>query len=528
MQWLMAGRRYAQRKLDSLIMTKVKLVHSTMKKISLVLMAALLGLSACNQTTKLPPSHYDKLADQPYIESYPLKADIAALKQELLFERAVQAYLWALPALNMYGMKEGSEKVFGKGYNVLPIFKERMNAKTLITTPNFDVIYALGYLDLKEDGPMVIEVPPGLQGILDDFWQRPIRSEGRIGGREWAGDVGLHGPDQGGGGKYLILPPDYKGPIPSDYFTYRSSTYGVFVSLRDFFKDPKQLFEPVKVIEQTRIYPLGQEATARQMVFPDASATPANMLYPQDGNAFEMLSRFINHEYLDPNDMEMRGVLAGIDIIQGRPFAPDGPTLEVLDKAARTASRMGHVLAYQPSAMVPKGLYYANRHWINPFPTNGTFTADTYNIIDARTSFFTYAYSTSPGMAANVENIGAKYPAAYMDADGNFLRGSQAYVLHLPSNIPAAIFWSITVYDPITGSGLDNGQPFPSLNTMDKPIQNADGSTDIYFGPKSPGTGKNWIATVPGKGWFTLFHLYGPTKAFFDQSWKPDDIKNLN
>ena len=187
-----------------------------MKKVCLVLLGSLC-LTACNQTPKLPPSHYDRLADEPYVESYPLKADIGTLKQELLFERGVQAYLWALPALNMYGMKEGSEKVFGKGYNVLPIFKERLNAKTLITTPNSDVIYALGYLDLKEDGPMVVEVPPGLQGILDDFWQRPIRSEGQIEGRDWAGDVGLPGPDHGKGGKYLILPPDYKDAVPSGY-----------------------------------------------------------------------------------------------------------------------------------------------------------------------------------------------------------------------------------------------------------------------------------------------------------------------
>ena len=170
----------------------------------------------------------------------------------------MQSYLWALPALNMYGMKEGSEKVFGKGYNVLPIWKQRLNAKTLITTPNSDVIYALGYLDLKEDGPMVIEVPPGLQGILDDFWQRPIPSVGEIDGRKWCGDVGLPGPDQGKGGKYLILPPDYTGEVPPGYFTYRSGTYGVFVFWRGFFKDPKQLEAPVRVMEQTRIYPLGR------------------------------------------------------------------------------------------------------------------------------------------------------------------------------------------------------------------------------------------------------------------------------
>src|SRR5262249_45692601 len=137
------------------------------------------------------------------------------------------------------------------------------DAKTLITTPNSDVIYALGYLDLKQDGPMVIEVPPGLQGILDDFFQRPIPSEGEIDGRRWEGDVGLPGPDRGKSGKYLVLPPDYSGDIPSGFLTFRSGTYGVFVFWRGFFKDPKQLDEPVKVIERTRIYPLGKETTAK-------------------------------------------------------------------------------------------------------------------------------------------------------------------------------------------------------------------------------------------------------------------------
>src|SRR5882672_2307321 len=249
------------------------------------------------------PSRYDSLSNLPYSAGYVAKEDTQLLLDELFFQRAVQIYLWAQPVLNMYGMKEGSENVFGKGYNVLPIFKQRLNAKTLITTPNSDVIYALGYLDLKDDGPMVIEVPPGLQGIIDDFFQRPIESVGPINGRAWSGDVGLPGPDAGKGGKYLILPPDYKGQIPPGYFTYRSRTYGVFVFWRGFFKDPKQLAEPVRVMEQTRIYPLGKQAASKPMQFPDASATPANMLYPQDGAAFDMLSRFIEHEYVNPTDM---------------------------------------------------------------------------------------------------------------------------------------------------------------------------------------------------------------------------------
>lgn len=458
------------------------------------------------------------LADAPYKAGYLAQDDVAALDTELTFQRAVQTYLWALPALNMYGMKEGSEAKFGKGYNVLPIFKKRLDAKTLITTPNSDVIYALGYLDLKEDGPMVIEVPPGLQGIIDDFFQRPIPSEGEIEGRRWAGDVGLPGPDKGKGGKYLILPPDYKGDVPDGYFTYRSGTYGVFVFWRGFFKDPAQLEEPVKVMEQTRIYPLGKEETAKKMEFPDASGVPVNMLYPQDGTAFDMLARFIDHEYVDTKDFEMRGMAADLGIVKGQAFNPDAKTRDLLDDAAKTASRMSHAFAYGPASLK----YYEDRQWLNPFATNAEFAADSYKQLDARASFFTYAYSTSPGMAINMENVGAKYPNAFKDADGDI-----NYKLTLPKDIPAKIFWSVTVYDPITGAGLDNGQPFPSLNTMDKPVQNADGSTDIYFGPKSPGEGKNWIATVPANGFFTILRLYGPTKAFFDQSWKPGDLEKI-
>lgn len=489
------------------------------------LQLAVLVFLAMASAASAQPSRYDSLSNLPYSKGYLSKENTQPLLDELFFERAVQVYLWAQPVLNMYGMKEGSEKVFGKGYNVLPIFKQRLNAKTLITTPNSDVIYALGYLDLKEDGPMVIEVPPGLQGIIDDFFQRPIDSVGPINGRTWSGDVGLPGPDAGKGGKYLILPPDYKGQIPPGYFTYRSRTYGVFVFWRGFFTDPRKLAEPVRVMEQTRIYPLGKRDTAKKMQFPDASGVPANMLYPQDGAAFDMLSRFIDHEYVDPADMEMRGMAAALGIVKGKPFRPDDKARALLDKAARTAARIGHVIAYTPSPLVEEGRWYPDRQWINVFPGNATFTSPTFNFLDARTGFFTYAYSASPAMAARIENVGAKYPATFVDAEGDFLDGGKAYKLHLPAKIPAAIFWSATVYDPLTGSGLDNGQPFPSLNTMDRPAQNADGSTDIYFGPDSPGEGKNWLRTLPDQGFFVIFRLYGPTKAFFDKSWKPGDIE---
>jgi len=240
-----------------------------------------------------------------------------------------------------------------------------------------------------------------------------------------------------------------------------------------------------------------------------------------------MLARFIEHEYVDPADMEMRGMLAALGIEKGKPFKPDAHARNILDNAAKTAYRIGHAIAYEPQTIVPNGLWYKDRRWANVFPGNPTFTAPTFNYIDPRTSFFTFAFSTSPGMAVNMVNVGAKYPVTFVDANGDFLLGSNSYRLHMPKGIPTALFWSVTIYDPVTGSGLDNGQPFPSINTMDKPAANADGSTDIYFGPSSPGEGKNWLKTLTDKGFFVILRLYGPTKAFFDQTWKPSDIEKL-
>jgi hypothetical protein len=463
---------------------------------------------------------------QIFAGGYPTAEASQRLRDELNFQNAVQTYLWALPALNMYGMKEGSEKVFGRGYNVLPVWKQRLNAKTLVTTPNSDVICAMGYLDLSEDGPIVVQVPPGLQGILDDFWQRPICSEGEIGGRIWCGDVGLPGPDRGQGGKYLLLPPDYKGAPPSGYYTMRSRTYGVFVFWRGFFTDPKNLAPPVQNIERTRIFPLGKEDSAKPMQFPDASNVPANMLFPTDGAAFDMLARIIDHEYVDTADIWMRGVAASIGIEKGKAFTPDAGLRATLDRAARVAFGMSRAIDYGPEATFTK--LYQDRQWLNVFPGGSAwFTAPTFDQALQRASFFSIAYSTSPGMAVNMVGVGAKYPFTFTDAAGEFLSGAKSYRLHLPNGIPAKLFWSVAVYDALTASGLDNGQPFPSINTMDKPAANSDGSTDIYFGPLSPGGGKNWLKTIPDKGFFVILRLYGPTEPFFSQAWRPADLEEI-
>jgi hypothetical protein len=477
---------------------------------------------------------FEDLSGLPFVENRPTQQTARTLREELLFQRATQAWLWSLPLLNTLGMKRGSEKAFGAGYEVLPIWKKRLDAKTLVTTPNSDVIYAMSYVDLGRDGPLVFEAPPGLQGILLDFWQRPIPVDG--GG--FFGDVGLPGPDAGQGGTFLLLPPGYAGAVPDGYFVYRSATNNVFVFLRAFYRDPQDLAPAVSLIERSRIYPLGRKDAARPMVFPDASGVSVDMLPISDATAFDELKKLVDSEGDTLADADARGLLAAIGIAKGRPFAPDGRTREILGHAAKTAFKMSRVIGFEEEVGGRSLRIYPDRRWINPmadatparpagpFDLGWHRKPEGYLDLDARIWFFTNYYSVSPGMLSQTPGKGAKYMITFVDSDGANLSGGSHYRLHVPAGVPAANFWSLTLYEAENASGLDNGQPFPSLGSRDLPVQNADGSTVLWLGPTPPADRKrNWLATVPGRGFFAILRLYGPTEAAIDKSWKPGDIE---
>jgi hypothetical protein len=501
--------------------------------------AALLAAVSFATLAQAQTDRYDALANSPMTENRPTPETAKLLKDELLFQRATQTYLWALPLINTLGMKVGSEKIFGAGYNVLPVWKKRLDAKTLVTTPNSDVIYAMSYFDLGRDGPMVFEAAPGLQGILLDFWQRPIPGP-TIDGHAFFGDVGLPGPDEGKGGKFLILPPGYDKPVPEGHFVYRSGTNNVFVFLRSFYQDPNNLKPAVDVMEATKIHPLGSEPGARPMQFPDASGVPANMLPMSDASAFDQLKTFVDSEGPHLADPDWRGMLAAIGIVQGQPFNPDAATRAILDRAAKTAYKTSRVIGFEETVSGRNFRVYPDRHWVNPIadgtPQNPGGAMDLswrrvaggYLDFDARIWFFTDYYSISPGMISQIPGKGAKYMIAFSDGAGAPLSAGASYRLTLPPNIPAANFWSLTLYEAENASGYANGQPFPSLGSRDKPEQNADGSTDLYLGPTAPaGKERNWMRTVPGKGYFAILRLYSPTEPAIDKSWKPGDIEKI-
>jgi hypothetical protein len=478
--------------------------------------AVLTGMQAQAQETTPP------LVKQLYNGNWPSEDEAQALIDELFYQRAIHAYMTMLPALNTIGMRDGSEATFGAGYNVLPIWKDRMDSRAWVPTPNADVIYSMSYLDLKETGPLVVAAPANVIGMFTDFFQRTIT------------DVGAIGPDRARGGLYLLLPPDYQGHVPGGYFVFKSSTYNVFLFFRTVMAKGENGPDPapaVALAEKTRIYPLWvEEKNVKPMEFPNGSGKRIDMMYPVDFAYWEKLKAFVDYEPVEAITPELRGVLASIGIIKGQPFEPTERQKELLNKAVETAPKM--ILAMRLMGRPDKrNLYYKDRQYERAWSAGtAEWMQDSYLDVDQRATFFQYAYSSAPAMVMRTIGAGSKYPVAIRDAAGNILNGSHHYKLHLPAGIPAMAFWAVTLYNITDGTMPETPQLLPSKNGLDESIvKNDDGSIDLFFGPTQPKdvADTNWIQTVKGRDFMAVIRLYGTGIEFFDQTWKPDDVVKL-
>jgi len=448
-------------------------------------------------------------------------SEARALVDELYYQRAIHAYMTMLPALNVIGMRDGSEKEFGAGYNVLPIWKDRMDSRCWVPTPNADVIYSMSYLDLKQTGPLVVAAPPNVIGMFTDFFQRTIT------------DVGAVGPDRARGGLYLLLPPDYDGEVPKSYFAFKSSTYNVFLFFRTVMKKGTSGPDPapaVALAQQTRVYPLfTPEKDVKPMEFPNGSGKRINMMYPTDNTYWTKLKEFVDYEPVSAIDPEVRGVLASIGIVKGQTFEPSPGQEELLKKAVETAPKM--ILALRQLGR-PDGRnrYYTDRQYENSWAgATADWMQNSYLDVNQRASFFQIAYSSAPAMVMRTLDAGSKYPFTLRDADGNLLSGSNSYKLHLPKDPPAALFWAVTAYNITDGTMVAAPQLMPSINGFNNVAANPDGSIDLYFGPTRPAVApeSNWIQTVDGRAFLVALRLYGTETEFYDQTWKPDDVVKI-
>jgi len=455
-----------------------------------------------------------------------------------------------------YALGKGFQSI-GAEDNSIVIFSKLMNANSLFMTANADTVYYMGVVNLS-NGPMVIEQPPEGLGTINDMWF------------SWIIDIGRPGPDRGAGGKYLIVPPDYDGPLPEGgYFIAHSKTNRILYAARSFLveNNPQPAVENIK--KYLKIYPytpgsfgtsiataldgtvkLASNPPVPETRFIEGSGKVFNTVPPSDYGFFKMINENVQQEPATSYDVELAGQLAAIGIVKGKPFKPDSRMQKILTDAATIGNASGRSLNWRFSQRHPEWAYYPKSQWMNmlfeggalfetppsafkngmfkPYPPTGART------LDSRTAFY-FAYTLdSPGMIMRIPGVGSQYLIAFTDAEGNQFDGSKTYKVRLPKGIPARAFWSLTAYDNQTRSMLQTPQKYPRSGSQSYPTPAAQahkqGDIFVYFGPEQPDgipTG-NWIQTNPDKGWFTILRLYSPLPAFFDKTWQPSEIEPVN
>jgi hypothetical protein len=465
---------------------------------------------------RTPDSVETRLGTLRFFDGFPDDATVEAIYDNLDFQRGVQAFLTAMPGASVYALREGFRSQGADNQTVL-VMETLMDSKSLFLTPNSESVYNLMWLDLK-GGPLVLETPPNVLGIIDDHWFN------------YVGDVGNAGPDRGKGGKFLLLPPGYEGEVPAGYFVFRSATFGNLFFWRGFLVNG----DPRPAVENTtrfaKVYPLAQAANPPAMKFVDVSGVPFNTIHANDFSFFEEIDHLVQEEPAAALNPETLGLLAAIGIEKGKPFAPDARMKRILSEAAAVGNATARALVFR--SRLKEAYFYPNSAWCTPFVGGShEFLAQPgVRNLDARAFFFYYATGITPAMAMKMVGVGAQYAVAFVDSEGRPFDGSRTYKVHLPPGIPAKDFWSFVLYDNQTRSMLQTDARFPSLGSQAKGlVANADTSVDVWFGPVAPaGHESNWIQTVPGKGWSAILRLYGPLQPWFDKSWKPGEIERVS
>jgi hypothetical protein len=454
-----------------------------------------------------------RFGDFEFKGGYPITTAAAGLLDQLRFNRAIEVYFAQIPAVAVYETREGFRNFGVKQSNQFIIWEQLMDAKTLLLTANTETVYGMGFLNLKQDGPTVFDAPPHMLGGALDELQRFLV------------DFGPLGPDKGQGGKYLFLPPGHNGNVPPGYFVVKSPTYNVLVAVRGFKVDNKT-DQAVGLMKQLKIYPLAQAVHPPQMDFRNGSAQPIDTIHSDNLSFFQALSALVNEEPADVFTPLERFYMQAIGIEYGKPFNPGDKDKALLSDAARAAAAMARANAFDSP---DRGTYYYDdEKWQYVGDVPYSWMKDGVLQVDRRAYIYYMGLGNSPAMMNKNVGVGSYYLWTYKDAAGSHLQGENNYKLHVPANVPAKDFWSVLVYDALSRSELQNGQPYPSVSKYTGPKTNPDGSVDVYFGPKMPdGEDKNWIQTLPGKGWFPIFRFYGPLAPLYDKTWKLPDIQEV-
>ncbi len=469
-----------------------------------------------DKTWRLPD--IEKVAAQDNSNGYPTPETALRVQDEQDYQHAIHAYRFFYPTVSMEGTFQGTRDAGAEDNKNVMILAG--SPRHVLFTGNSDTPYMGAVLNLKQSGPMVIDLPAGSYlGVINDHHFRYVH------------DVGIPGPDAGNGGRHLILPPDYKGEVPPGYYTARSNTNLVYLAARALPAggDMKGALEAQR---RVKIYPLSQAANPPAFTFLDMTDKGINVTllrWEDNLQYWEKLHKVLQEEPALEEFRPMYGMLAALGIEQGKPFAPDARMKAILEQAAKAGRAQMLVAGFGSSR--PDRVVWNDRkwEWAALRYENGDFELPTGIDVEARDRWFSQAVAASPKMFLRTAGAGSLYWLGLRDKNGAYLDGSKTYKLSVPQPVPQKLFWSVTVYDSATRSQIQTDQDKAALRSLVELKDVATtGATDLYFGPNAPaGKERQWIKTNPGKGWFVYFRLYGPEGPAFDGSWKPGDFEEI-
>lgn len=483
--------------------------HTVFRSQAIWLLAGILFVPTTNAFTQTIDTRIGEIQLEMGV---PTENSAQKLFDTLDFQRASQAYLWALPAVGFeYILREQRDQLGAQNGDVV-IYKGYRDVSRFLT-PNVTTPYIIGFMDLAESGPMILEVPAGaIAGSAMDFWQRPLT------------DFGVTGPEQGKGGKFLMVGPEQTLPqdLPEDVRVINSPTFGIGFFYRALDADPAKSAAMEKAI---RTYPWSQRKNphATQHITPDA---PQTKTLPSGMEFWKQLDEVIQREPVIDRDRFFVAMLRPLGIERGTQFNPDERQRGLLTEGAQVGEMIAKANSF--NKRFEGARYRPDSHWDYLIMADPVQDLAEYSQLDERAAYFYEAVALSKGMVSKQPGVGQAYLASYHDKTGHAFDGGKFYRLRVPANPPAKQFWSVTVYDIETRGVIQNKEQTADRSSRQDLVQNPDGSVDIYFGPTSPkGFETNWIPTVSGQAWFTYFRLYAPTEGYFDKSWPLPDIEEI-
>jgi hypothetical protein len=439
-----------------------------------------------------------------FANGYPTDATIDKLYDERDFQRACQAYLWALPAVSFAAWQRGvTDELGARNGQIVAILS--YEARRGILTANATTPYYLGFADLSA-GPSVLEIPArGVQGATSDAWQIAI--------------PGTEAP-----ATYLILAPGQEAPADVAGFAVRHSpTFNIFLGVRLTDEDPASAND---ALAHLRMYPYAQRGAPPAADILDPGTTAWSGLPPRGLAYWERLDDVLQREPLEHRDTFFHAMLRPLGLEKGRRFAPDERQTKILEDAVVVGEAMAK--ANSADRRFAGGRYRPDAHWDFALQLDADDPGAFWDLLDERASWFYEAVGAGPGMAPKRPGPSSAYLSAYKDGAGLWLDGGSSYRLRVPPDPPVKLFWSVTVYDVDTRALILNDQKIADRSSRMDLRTNADGSVDIHCGPTAPeGFDANWIPTVAGRNWFAYFRFYRPTEPYFDRSWPLPDFQEL-